>query len=570
MTDTVVSNVISLSERYVKLCEEIYNDCKADLARGRSGYVWSEVFLDHMVKMKGMSEPSDPEYTYEAQVKEFFDKITRLVKESPWYNEYQVALGNKLRKIAIDEKNRIADAKLPRENHTYDSCPDGQYVEVDKSDKPANQFIVAQQVFKYMGVKGSYNLFTNRKQITLDGESLDVSTTGALRNKMYDFCFVTFSDKVIKEAIDGYCRRYPFHPIKDYFESVRHFTDKNIIDTWLTTLLGAEPNELNREIGKKMLVAMVARIYEPGKKFDQMPVFEGSQGLGKSEALKRLVGEEYYSNGDVFTANKQQRAEWLKGRMLFEAAELSGHSKAEISSVKDFLSTTSDNVRGAYKEDVVDNRRTCIMVGTTNPEEYLTDDTGNRRFWPVKCCMVDTDTIHDGQPTPKEANIAWLDANRDQLWNEALRLYESNYSLVLNRNLWPEVAKLQQSRMITSTYADSVLNVFGLSVNEGLYIFDQPEKHYLDIRIWSDDIFKALYTGTQLHVVGKHINYAMRTVSIINSLKWEYKKTMRINGSAPLAGYQLTVTNKEEYDDIKLLIETMKKRRGSRIMDQTL
>jgi Virulence-associated protein E-like domain/Bifunctional DNA primase/polymerase, N-terminal/Primase C terminal 2 (PriCT-2) len=210
-------------------------------------------------------------------------------------------------------------------------------------------------------------------------------------------------DGVNKHALD-----HAFHPVRDYLDGLQ-WDGKPRLGTWLASGFGAEQNEYTEQIGTMFPIAMVARIYQPGCKVDYMPTFEGEQGLMKSTGLRSLAGDEYFTDQlpDVITKECFQH---LRGKWLIEVAELNAYSRAAVDHFKAFLVRQVERYRPPWGHNEVHEPRQCVFAGSTNKSLYLKDETGNRRFWPVKT---------------GEINLDWLRAERDQLFAEAVVLYRA-------------------------------------------------------------------------------------------------------------------------------------------------
>lgn len=173
-----------------------------------------------------------------------------------------------------------------------------------------------------------------------------------------------------------------FHPVKEFVES-RKWDGIERVDSLFVDYLGAEDSEYTRTVTRKLLCAAVARIYEPGTKFDYMPILVGAQGIGKSLLIKRIGWK--WTQDAIPDIRTSKAYEALDGAWLVEIGELATLNKADRESIKLYLTKTEDTYRKAYARNVTVNKRTCVFVGTTNEKDFLNDTTGNRRFLPILC-----------------------------------------------------------------------------------------------------------------------------------------------------------------------------------------
>lgn len=246
--------------------------------------------------------------------------------------------------------------------------------------------------------------------------------------KNYD---VTGKEK-IADALTAVLTRHSRHPIRDYLNSLE-WDGTPRLDRLIIDYIGAEDTDLNRAITRKHFTAAVARVFEPGCKYDYCLVMTGPEGVGKSTLLGVMGGE--WFNDSITTTEGKEGMDQLRKAWIVEMGELAGIKRSDVESVKTYLSRQVDIYRAAYARRVTEHPRQCVFCGTTNEALFLKGDTGNRRFWVI---AVD----------PSLRKIAdWRQAlidDRDQLWAEAVYRYRHGEPLYLNEEMERQARKRQE------------------------------------------------------------------------------------------------------------------------------
>lgn len=233
----------------------------------------------------------------------------------------------------------------------------------------------------------------------------------------------------IRDGIEIIANDNVFHPVRDYFKSLE-WDGVERVDTLLIDYMGAEDNDYVRAVIRKTLVAAVARIHEPGCKFDYMLCLQGKQGIKKSTFWATLAGEWYNKNFTFGMIGKKEAVEQLQGTWINEVGELDGLNRAEVDSVKNFIDITKDAMRPAYGRFKVEYLRQSIFVGTFNEDTPLKDQTGGRRFWPV--------TVKGARDFKQFEKLV------PQIWAEAYTLYIGGETLYLDNELEEVARKVQE------------------------------------------------------------------------------------------------------------------------------
>lgn len=231
-------------------------------------------------------------------------------------------------------------------------------------------------------------------------------------------------------------------PVRHYLEALSWDGVPRVGD-WLIRYCGAEDTNFNRKVGQAWLISAVARALQPGCKADCALVLEGRQGQGKSSAIKALAGETWFHDG-LHDLHSKDASAGLRGKWIIELPELSAMRRSDTEAVKAFLSRTEERYRPAYARAEVIEPRRCVFAGTTNRSDYLTDDTGGRRFWPVVVGAV---------------QLADLTRDRDQIWAEAVALFRAGEKWWLDRDTETEAAAVVAVRAADDPWSADVLSL---------------------------------------------------------------------------------------------------------------
>jgi len=231
----------------------------------------------------------------------------------------------------------------------------------------------------------------------------------------------SWSESAVRRAMIYAAHQNPIDPLADYLDGCALAWDRSPrVATWLADYLGADRSPVNLRIGTMWIISAVARAFTPGVKVDHVLVLEGPQGRGKNRALELLFGDEYYLP-ELPDVRDKDAMHLLAGAWCACIDELSAIRAADVERVKSFLSRRIDRYRPPYGRDTIARPRRTVFAATTNAPEYLTDVSGNRRYWPVLCDAIDHDALaHD----------------RDQLWGEAVHRFRAG------ETWWPDDADL--------------------------------------------------------------------------------------------------------------------------------
>ena len=328
-----------------------------------------------------------------------------------------------------------------------DNVPDGMAWKTNREGKPLNIPENIGIAFVRLGVSLRYDAFADRYYIDGLSDFGPLLEDAAMNRIRFDisrkYGFLPSREMTFDYCYD-FARYYRFDPVLDYFERVEEKWDGvPRLDRFLIDYAGAADTPYVRAVSELMFLSVVRRNRQPGAKFDEMIVLESAQGKNKSEALRIMARkDDWFGDSFPMDADERKTLEHGQGKLIIEVAELQGIRRTEVESVKAMLSRRIDEGRLAYARSHTKQPRRFIFIGTSNGDTYLQDDTGNRRFWPVKVQAFD---------------LAKLRRDIDQLWGEAAGRESLGFPIRLDQSLWAAAGEQQAARLAATVdpFADT-------------------------------------------------------------------------------------------------------------------
>lgn len=251
------------------------------------------------------------------------------------------------------------------------------------------------------------------------------------------------SEKIM-DALTIVASKHSYNPVTEMLEQCYHQWDgQKHIENLLPDYLGVEKCRYTTEVLKLFMLGAITRAYNPGCKFDYVPIIYGTQGCGKSTFCRALAVDDAWYDDNFNTIEGDKASERLRGLWMAELAELLATKKAkELESIKSFLTSRADNYRPPYNRRTESRKRVCVFIGTTNSDHFLTDRTGNRRFLPL---IADKSAAKHSITISENYNQALIDIKN--AWGEAMDIIKQAgkwIPLILPEDLIDDVTKMQK------------------------------------------------------------------------------------------------------------------------------
>lgn len=308
---------------------------------------------------------------------------------------------------------------------------------------------------------------------------------------------------------------------------VGHHNRRHPVKQWLDTLawdsfprlanlmpdgFGCERNAYSEAVGRCWLIAMIARIYAPGCQADNMPVFEGSQGIFKSSAMRILGGNWFMESHVDPIRERKEFLQSLQGHWLIEIPEMhtiAGHGETGINKIKGLISNRSDTYREPYGTKTRPYPRQCIFAGTTNADQWNPDSTGGRRFWPIRCGAISRE---------------WLAENREQLFAEALSEYRAGTA-------WYDVPaeaarEEQEARRERDVWEELIIGYCDRQMTDSVTVGDVLTNCLkMEEREWSQSAQNRVARALKAN------GYMRRQLTVYGRKQWAYQKSRAISAA---------------------------------------
>jgi putative DNA primase/helicase len=322
--------------------------------------------------------------------------------------------------VVLQPSNTSEPAKLPPSERNWPSKlrgpSNGKIVDEENVRIALSLAVELREIVRWNEFSSNLEV-CNGRYLGLSGPRLwEDADSVAVQMFLQRSCLPKIGRVRIDAALRFHAMRYgSYHPIRLYLDELR-WDGTSRLDTFVVKYLGGsssvQPDAYLSAVVPAWLISAVARVHGPGCQADHVIILEGDQGTKKSTALRILVGDQYFSDSLPPDLGHKDARDHLRGKWVIELSELAQWGRSEVETIKAFITRRVEQYRPPYGRHEVSIPRQCVFAGTTNRSEYLVDQTGNRRFWPIKCGTID---------------LAAIERDRDQIWAEAVQRYRDGH-----------------------------------------------------------------------------------------------------------------------------------------------
>jgi predicted P-loop ATPase len=292
---------------------------------------------------------------------------------------------------------------------------------------------------KHYGDRLRLNEMTGKPEFYRHGEWREWTDTEESRMKaFFEGTYSMYSQNKLQDALLIYFQNHKVNPLLDILEKLE-WDGKPRVEHFLHDVMKCEDSEYTRECSRLIFAGGIHRAYRPGCKFDDMIVLIGDQGTGKSTITRWLnIEEQFYQ--EIKTIAGKEGIEAIRGVWIGEVSELMAMTRVkEAEAVKAYITSQKDSYRPPYQKNVQTIPRRCVFIGTTNNPQFLTDKTGNRRFYPVKVNSDGYKLLDNEKPVREYIRQAWA---------EAVHLYkEGNLQPFAKKEVLEQIRAAQEAAM---------------------------------------------------------------------------------------------------------------------------